>query len=450
MAILINILTALIAIFVVIIIHECGHFWVARAVGVKVLRFSIGFGKALWSRQAKSGTTYAIGVLPLGGYVKMLGEGDEVVKGKDASSAFNSKPVWARMAITLAGPLANFILAMVLFWCVYMGGMTHIKPVIGQVTPSSYAAKAGLRAGDEFISVAGQQTRNWQRVMMQLISQAGESDVFVTVKNIKTGRISNHRLDLASWGLKDKRPDVLKGLGLVPFAPAIPTIVDRVSKDSPASRAGVIKGDKIIAVQGAKVSDWQQVVMKIGSLPDKKITVSVLRSGGVKQLTVHTGVVQHGGRRVGFLGVVVKAPEWPANQLYHENFSVFSAFVPAWKQTLGLISFNAVVLHKMVTGNISVATLGGPISIFQNAGRASEAGVAIYIGFVAFISVALGFINLLPIPILDGGHFVLQLIELIFRKPVPMRFQYSMLMVGLFIILLVMVQATVNDISRMF
>lgn len=451
MSLVIAILAAILAIFSVVIVHEYGHFLMARLMGVRVLRFSIGFGKALWSRTSKKGTEFVIAILPLGGYVKMLGEGDDAPPEDLIRYAYNHKPVYARMAIILAGPLMNFLFAIFLFWIIFLAGVTHIKPVVGQVAPQSIAAQGGLKAGDAIEKIDGRKTNSWQRVVMAIIARMGDKGhMHVIVKPKESTRSKTLFLPLNNWVIKKRRPDFFKSIGVVPFRPKFPTVIDEVLRNSPAQKGGLRKGDKVVAINGEKKEDMLAVIQIIKMHPGENVRLTILRHGKQRTLTIRTGVEKQKGERVGYLGFMVKAPAWPPSMVAKEDFSVLTAWVPAVEQTWMLTSFNVVVLAKMIIGKISVYTLGGPISIFHTAGKASRHNYRVYIGFIAFISVALGFINLLPIPGLDGGHFVFQLIEAVFRRPVPERIQVVCFKIGILLLILLMLQATFNDLNRLF
>lgn len=451
MSVVISILAAILAIFSVVIIHECGHFFVARLMGVRVLRFSIGFGKALWSKTTKAGTEFVIAILPLGGYVRMLGEGDNAPPEDLVRYAYNRKPVLARMAIILAGPLMNFLFAIFLFWIIFLSGVAHIKPTVGQVLPNSIAAQGGLKAGDVIKSIDGRKTNSWQRVVMGIITHMGDKGhMRITVMSVSHTQSKTLYLPLKNWTVKKRRPDFFKSLGIVPFRPKIPAVVDKVLNNSPAEKGGLRKGDRIIAINGKKKDNMLAVIQVIQSNPGKNVHLTILRGGKQRYLTMRAGVEKQKGQQVGFLGFMTKAPKWPSDMILRQNFSVFSAWVPAVEQTWMLTSFNAVVLAKMIIGKISLHTLGGPITIFHTAGKASQRNYRVYIGFIAFISVTLGFINLLPIPGLDGGHFLFQLIEVVFRRPVPERIQGVCVRIGIVLLIFLMLQATFNDISRLF
>lgn len=441
---------AIVAIFGVIILHELGHFLVARIFKIKILRFSIGFGKALWKRTSKKGTEYIFALLPLGGYVKMLGEGDEVTSPEEAGRAYNKKPVLVRMAVVIAGPVANLLIAVVAFWCVYLIGIDHVKPVVGNVIPHSIAAQAGLKPGDELVAADGVPTYNWQRMMMAMVAHVGNKhDMVLTIKPANTTITRTRILVMNHWKIDQRNPDFFRSVGIIPYQPKAIPIVLKVMPNSPA--VGRLQPqDRIIAINGKPIDDWGVLVETIRQLPNQKVMLTIVRNQQRQQIELQVGAHTQGNKTLGYLGVLSQSPPWPANQIHTEKYSIFQAWMPALSQTWLMTKFNFLVLVKMISGKISIHTLGGPVTVFQAAGEATLAGFQVYLGFIGFISLTIGFINLLPIPGLDGGHLLFQLIEVIFRRPVPERIQMIGLSVGMVFLIFLMVQATINDIIRLF
>lgn len=451
MNLLIAIVGAIVAIFSVIILHELGHFVVARLFGIKILRFSIGFGKALWKRRAKNGTEYIFALLPLGGYVKMLGEGEEITSPEDAAKAYNKKPVWVRMLVVAAGPVVNFLIAVVAFWGVYLIGIEHIRPVVGSVVPHSIVAQAGLRSGDVLTKADGVRVYNWQRVMMALVSHMGDKhDMSLTVQSLGSSQQRTYVLKLNHWKINQRNPDFFKSIGLTPYQPKIEPVIASVIPDSPGAAAGLQAGDRIVAIAGKAIHDWSALVQIIKTLPNKRVVLSILRHHQTQNMTVKIGSEKQNDKVIGYVGILSESPRLPADLIHTEKYSFFQAWVPAVMQSWMLTRFNFLVLAKMITGKISMHALGGPVTVFQAAGEASLAGFKVYLGFIGFISLTIGFINLLPIPGLDGGHLLFQMIEGIFRRPVPDKIQMIGLSIGMVFLIFLMVQATINDIMRLF
>ncbi len=444
-----SLLGALLAILLVILVHELGHFSVARWCGIKIQRFSIGFGKVLWKRKDKQGTEYTVCLLPLGGYVKMLGEGSEAVVVSDRTFAFNQKSLWARAAVVLAGPLVNFIFAIFLFWIVLQIGVEHVRPVIGQVATSSIAANAGLGAGDELKQVGSIKIQGWQSVLMALIFHLGDQDhlpvVVQTQQSVKT-----YQLALHDWVVNQDNPLLLESLGITPYQPKIPPIVAAVEPNSPAASLNLKAGDRIVGVNHKSMNDWIEITRFLQTHPDQSIVLGVQQGSAVRWQKVNLSHFKIAPNKiVGYLGVRVQAPEWPAEMKQWRQYSAWSALPAAIQQTRDLTFFNLVVLLKMLSAKISLHNLSGPISIFTTAGNAFKIGLTAYLSFIAFVSISLGFINLLPIPCLDGGHLMFFLVEGVRGRPLAERYQRLLMRIGLLCIVLLMTQAIINDLLRL-
>lgn len=452
MHLLVAIIGAVFAVFLIILLHELGHFAAARFCGIHVVRFSLGFGKALWKHVSKkTGTEYVLAILPLGGYVKMLGEGEETVLPEETDHSYNGKALWQRMIVVLAGPFVNVLLAIIAFYFAYLMGVVHIKPIVGRVAPNSIAAKAGVTSGDEIIKVGNKVTQNWQQVLLALVQSVGDhGQLSLTVKPKNTDQYKVHQLNLASWQVDQRKPQFLASLGLQPYQPKLVPIVGKVMPHSPAEKAGIQKGDRVLAVNQAPVTDWLALVKWVRQHPNQSTTLLIRRGDSRQRLPIQIGAQQANGKAEGRLGLMVEAPEIPANMIRHEHFSWLSAWVPAVKQTGQLFKLNVIVTAKLLTGKVSVKSLGGPVAIFKAAGEATQLGWQDYLGFIAFISLAIAYLNLLPIPGLDGGHFLFQVIEGLIRRPVPEKVQTVGLSIGMIFLVFLMVQATINDLLRLF
>ncbi|PIZ03859.1 MAG: RIP metalloprotease RseP [Gammaproteobacteria bacterium CG_4_10_14_0_8_um_filter_38_16] len=451
MSILISILGAVFAFFLVVLVHEYGHFIVARWMGIKVLRFSIGFGRPLFLHRAKSGVEYAIGFLPLGGYVKMqdaFSPEDESVGSKGV--AFEKKSVWVRAAVVVAGPLANIILAMLFFTVIYIIGVTHLKPIVSSVMPNSIAARAHLNSNDEIIQAGSWQTRDWTDVVMQLIMHVGDKKpLMIMASSLKTHRKSIYALALQHWKFNPAKPDILSSIGIKPYFPIIPAVVGSILPHSPAQKSTLRLNDRVLRIDHHWVASWQSLVQWVAKHPNQRVLLTVLRDHHKINLFVKIGARKKNKKLTGYLGVAPKTPVISNLLKTQQQYSVFKAGFPAFEQTKRWVIFHFVIIKQMLLGHISLKALSGPISIFETAGSASLAGITAYLQFIAFISVVLGVINILPIPALDGGHLLFCVIEGVTRRPIPMRLQVLLINLGVIFLVTLMVYATMNDFIRL-
>lgn len=448
--VLISTLAFLIAIGILVTFHEFGHFWVARRLGVKVLRFSVGFGKPLITWQDKHKTEYVIAAIPLGGYVKMVDEREGPVLTEHLPYAFNRKPISSRIAIVLAGPLFNFIFAILAYWLMFMIGIKGVIPLIGEVKPDSIAMQAGLVAGEEIVTVDHQPTNTWQQVNKQLMVRIGDKNLLQIETKEKSGIIRTHFLDLSQWELKGDKPDLLYGLGILPYELPIFPRISEVVYDEPAMHAGIMSGDVILAVNGKAINHWKDFTDITTHSINQPLKITVLRAGNEVTLTATPRAKEAtNGEVVGFLGLVVKPQKLPDTMLRKEHLDPVHAFIAAIQKTQEYIAISFTIIGKMITGNIGLHALSGPITIAQGAGATLVVGFQYYLSFLALISISLGVLNLLPIPILDGGHLLFYVIELIIRKPVPERIQMIGFKIGLIVLLFLMVVAFYNDLLRL-
>lgn len=439
---------AVVALFTIVLLHEYGHFIVARWCGVRVLRFSIGFGKPIWRRVGRDGIEYQIGILPLGGYVKMLDEhsSDESDLPPDA---FPKAALWKRFLIVVAGPMMNLVIAFVMFVMIGLLGVMQVKPVIGKVQASSIAAKAGFQSRDEFLSVADESTSTWQAVMMNFAVHSGdEHPINVTVR--RHGHAQSLQLPMAQVVLASRDTDLFAVLGFKPFVPTSAPRVSQVLPGSVAKKAGVEPGDEILSFAGHLTPDWPTLVSVIKASRGKTGELLFKRSGVLHRETITLGSLTYKGKQQGFFGVRGQAPAYPAEYLRHQRLSLWQSIPAACIHTWRLVEMNARMLYKLVVGSISTEMLGGPISVFKAAGQATLAGVAVYLRFIAFISVTIGFVNILPIPGLDGGHIMYQLFELILRRPVRVATQQVGTVIGFALLIVIMIQATWNDVLSLW
>ena len=438
----------IIAIGILVAVHEWGHFWVARRLGVKVLQFNIGFGKPLWSRVDSKGTKYVIAAIPLGGYVRMLDERIDVVKPEDRHCTFNSKTVPQRMAVFAAGPLVNLIFAACVMYVVFLLGVATVKPIVGSVTENSVAAQAGLPAGVKIVAVGGRQTRDWEAVNFELIAHIGDPSVTIGVEDPNTLARRTHMLRVADWEFDPSKTSTLQFLGILPYRPPTTTEIAWIADNSPAERAGLQINDKIVELAGTSSLNWSQIVGVIAQRPGVAVDLVVERAGERVPLAVTVGEHPHRAA-AGYLGIVPKSHPWPEQYRYLHQYGVFGSLLEATAYTWRLIALSVEMVGKFITGDVSVKNLSGPIAIAQGAGTSAEYGLEYFLKFMALISVNLGIINLLPLPVLDGGHLLYHCIELLRGKPVSEQAQAIGFRIGAALLLTLMSIAIINDILRL-
>ena len=435
---------------VLVTIHEYGHFWVARRCGVKVLRFSIGFGKALFRWHDRHGTEFVVAAIPLGGYVKMLDEREGEVAPELLPMSFNRQPVTRRIAIVAAGPIANFLLAIVLFWAIFVSGISGVAPIIGAIKPDSPAAVAGLAEGQEIVAIDGDETPTWQAVDERLMRRLGESGPLqVSVKRPDTDAVQQVTVQLDNWLAGQEVPDMIGSLGIELWRPRGEPVIERLMPNGPAERAGLKVGDRIEAANGEAMPDWQTWLDYVRARPEQLLKLSVLR--GEERLDIEVTPerkVDESGKAYGLVGLVGTI-KWPESMERSFSYSPLSAVVPALKRTWTMSVVTLESIKKMILGMISPKNLSGPIKIAKVATASAQLGWEPYVAFLAFFSVSLGVLNLLPIPVLDGGHILFALPELITGKPLPEKVQAFGQQIGLFIIVGVMLLALYNDLLRL-
>ncbi len=446
-----TILWFLIALGVLVTFHEFGHFYVARRCGVKVLRFSVGFGKSLYGWKDRHGTEFTLAAIPLGGYVKMLDEREGEVPSAELPYAFTRKSVWQRIAIVAAGPVANFMLAVVLFWALLLPGVTELAPVVGKVEPGSLAARAGLEAGQEIIAVDGVATPTRTAMNRQLLKRLGESGLLsFTVKYPGSNLQYESEAQLQEWLQGVEEPDPIKGLGFTFFQPEIEVVLDQVVEGSPAAAAGLHSGDRVLSADGVPMQDWPQWVNYVRARPGQAMQLTIEREGQTLEVELTPKeVMGDNGEPFGRVGVSPVIPEWPEEMLREYDYSLIGAFIGAVDKTWETSHFVLVSVKKLILGQISTKNLSGPITIAKVAGASAKAGWMNYIGFLALLSVSLGVFNLLPIPVLDGGHLLYYMVETVKGSPVSDRLQMLGYQMGLFVIVGVMALALYNDLVRL-
>jgi regulator of sigma E protease len=440
----------ILALLLLILVHEYGHFLVARWCGVKVLRFSFGFGKVLASWKDKRGTEYALSLIPLGGYVKMLDESEGDVAENERHLAFNHQPIWARIAIVLAGPLFNFLFAFVALWLVLVIGVTSLAPIIQDVRPGSIAAQAGLTAKQEITAINGHPVMSWRDVLYALMPHVGTNKPLpMSVISHIDGKTKQLMFSLGDWQLNEKKPDVLKSLGIVPFVPTIPPVVGDVIDESPARSAGLRTGDEITSVDGRAIKDWLALVDEVRQRPHQRMVLSVMREGHAKTLVIHTGSTIHYGREEGVLGVRSLPIHGSSYGVRLQREPPLRAASLAFDQTMVLTGATFAFIGRIIMGQLPLQSISGPVGIAQGAGESARSGLPYYLSFLALVSISLGVLNVLPIPLLDGGHLLYYLIELIRRRPMSDGLQSMGMYLGFVFLIAMTFIALKNDITRL-
>lgn len=443
-----SILAFLVAIAILVAFHEFGHFWTARRLGVKVRRFSIGFGKPLlvW-RRGPDQTEYAISAIPLGGYVQMLDEREGTVPAEERHRAFNTQPLWRRTLIVAAGPVANFLLAILIYWCVFVVGTAEVRPVVGEVTDGSAAAAAAFERGDEIRAIGNRETPSWDRVLMALMDY-GLDDAVVPVR-VRTddGAQRQRQLDLSGLGRLGDDPDLLGEIGLAPWRPRLPARIGELVDGGAAEQAGLAAGDRIVAVSDESVDGWRSLVEALESRAGESVTVTIQRDRSERDVSV---ALNSADNERGVLGVRPDVPDGAFEEMVHTvRYGPVDALGRAVGDTWRTGALTVEVLGKIVTGEASVKNLSGPINIAQYAGDTAASGLASYVKFLALISISLGVVNLLPIPILDGGHLLYFAAEAIKGSPVSETAQAIGQQLGIVMLVLLMGLAIFNDLVRL-
>ncbi|PKH54937.1 zinc metallopeptidase RseP [Shewanella sp. Choline-02u-19] len=450
-----NLGSFIVALGILIAAHEYGHFWVARKCGVKVERFSIGFGKAIFRRTGKDGTEYVLAMIPLGGYVKMLDERVDDVPEALKDQAFNRKNVWQRIAIVSAGPIANFIFAIIALYAMYLIGVPAIKPIIDSTIVGSPAAQIIVKEPLQVLSVGGQKVKDWEEVNLALAGHIGDKQVNISVAPLSRleGTLSGEQtytLDTSEWKFDPEKELPITAIGLGMYRPQILPTLALVSEDGAAGLAGIEVGDILVAVDGERYTEWTQFVNLIQQSANKSVDLTVRRDG--EQLTLKVTPKSRenaAGQIEGVIGVAPTSEPWPENMKLQLEYGFIDSFPIAVDKTWQLVSVSIKMIGKLLTGDISVKNLSGPISIAQGAGNSANVGLVYFLGFLALISVNLGIINLLPLPVLDGGHLLYYFVEVITGRPVPEKVQEIGFRIGAAMLLTLMSVALFNDFSRL-
>ena len=443
-----NLVSFIVAIGVLVTIHEYGHYKVAIMSGVYVKRFSIGFGKPLYSWFNKDGTEFVVASIPLGGYVRMLDSRLDEVTADNEAQAFDKKPVGKRIAVVAAGPLANLFFAVFALWIMYLVGVPEVKPIIGDIVADSPIANSGIKAEQQIVEINGNSTETWQQINLELMDSIGDNQLSMSVQSQGQSYARTHTVDLSNWQFDPEKGNLIQALGIVPFTPEILPRIAHVAKDTPAARAGLQVGDQIVAYNKIEPFDWIKLSGWIKQNPHEQLHLVIERNNQIEELILTIGVRESNGEQTGYLGIAPQLAQWPEHLRFEHSFGLFESLQQAVIKTWRLIAVSFSMIEKLITGDVSYKSLSGPISIAQGAGQSAGLGVVYFLSFLALISVNLGIINLLPLPVLDGGHLVYYLIEFVSGKPVPEKVQEIGFRIGAFIIFMLMSVAILNDLSR--
>jgi len=439
------------AIALLVVFHEYGHYWVARRCGVKVLRFSLGFGKVLYSKRFRgSATEWTLSAIPLGGYVKMLDEREGEVMPDELAMAFNRKPVLQRMAIVVAGPLANFLLAIALYWMVFVLGVPGLKPIVGEITPASPAAYAQLQTGETIVSIDGETIPSWQELRWRLLDKALQQST-IGIEGINASGITlYHQLDLSSISAKDLDGEFLDKVGLKLFRPVLLPVIGKMTADGVAQAAGVREGDVVLRADGVAVAHWEDLVRVVSAHPGRSVTLDIQRGEQMLSITLTPRSTVEAGVTVGKIGAGPKVNEAEWQALLNEvSYGPVEAMQQSLRKTWDTSIISLKMLGKMVLGQVSMKNLSGPLTIADFAGQSAHMGLVAYLGFLALVSVSLGVLNLLPVPLLDGGHLLYYVAELIKGSPVSEQAWEVGQKIGIAVLGTLMIFALYNDVNRL-
>lgn len=440
----------LLAIAVLVVVHELGHYLAARACGVRVLRFSVGFGRTLWSRRfGADRTEWAICAIPLGGYVKMLDEREGDVPEAEKPRAFNRQTVEKRIAIVFAGPLANFLLALGVYWLVFMSGVDELQPVIDTPPAASSAAVAGLSRGDRILKVGEVDVPTWQALRLRILDQGLDAQIAPLKVLAANGAERQVMLDLSAMDRDNLEKDYLAALGLAPERPRLPSVVGSVIPDGPAALAGIAVGDHITRIDEQWVGHWGEVVNTVRANPGRVITLHYTRGGESFEAVVLVGQATEGGQTIGRIGMGPRLDPTRNKNLIRVHYNPIEAIGQSLAITWDTTRLSLSVMWKMLWGEVSWRNLSGPVAIADYAGRSASLGPSAYVRFIALVSISLGIVNLLPIPVLDGGHLMYYFAELIRRKPVSEEAMAIGQKIGFGLLIMLMAFALFNDINRL-
>ncbi|MBK1692316.1 RIP metalloprotease RseP [Ectothiorhodospira mobilis] len=451
MSLLVSIAAFVVAIGILVTVHEFGHYWVARRCGVKVLRFSVGFGRPLWRRVAgRDDTEYVLGSIPLGGYVKMLDEREDPVPEGERHRAFNRQTVGRRIAIVAAGPMANFLFAIAAFALMYSLGVSGVKPVVGAVEPATVAAAADLAPRDELLAVGDTRVRTWEQAAVALLDEGMDGGSLALRVRTGDGAEAVRRLDLdGRRHLLSGEGSVLDKLGIRPWRPWSEPVLGELVEDGAAARAGLRPGDRILEADGQPIQDWNDWVAYVQSRPDRDLRLRILRDGRELGVTLHTDAVMEEGGSVGRIGAYPRVDQAAAEAMRvvirHDPFTaVWLGLERTWEMS----ALTLRVMARLITGDAALSNIAGPVSIAEYAGTSALIGVTAFLGFLGLVSLSLGIINLMPIPVLDGGHLLYYAVELVKGSPVSETVEAVGQRIGLALIAMLMTLALYNDFMR--
>ncbi|UTW10295.1 RIP metalloprotease RseP [Marinobacterium rhizophilum] len=450
MSILHTLLATLVTLGLLVTIHEWGHFWVARRCGVKVLRFSVGFGKPLWSRRDRQGTEFVVAAIPLGGYVRMLDEREEAVPEALRAQAFNNKPLWARSAIVAAGPVVNLLFAVLAYWFMYVSGVNTVAPVIGQVLPGTPAYEAGVEPGGEVVGLDAHSLQSWEELNLRLASHIGESRTLqLRVRYTDGASPVTYPLRLDAWQVDVERESPLRAIGLRPYQPPVPAVIGQLLPDGQAAAAGLQTGDRVLSIDGVAIADWMALVERVRASADTSLQLVVDRNGSRIAIELRPQLRESEDGPIGYIGAGVQPVNWPSELERTLRYGPVEALGVAVSKTGQMIGLTLESIWKMLEGVISVKNLSGPITIAKVAGASAASGLESFVSFLAYLSISLGVLNLLPIPMLDGGHLFYYGLEALRGKPVSERVQMFGLRIGMALLFTLMAVAIVNDLMRL-
>jgi regulator of sigma E protease len=439
------------AIALLVVFHEYGHYWVARRCGVKVLRFSLGFGRIIYQKKfAGSDTEWVISAIPLGGYVKMLDEREGEVAPEELNQAFNRKPVLQRMAIVAAGPIANFLLAIVLYWVLMMHGLPGLKPTLGVVPTGTPASAAQLHAGETIVSIDGVAIPSWQELHWELLNLALKQGEVKIEALSDHGTTLFHSLNLGALQARDLDGAFMDKLGLHLYQPVILPVIGKLTEGGVAQLAQLQEGDQVLRADGIPVTSWSALVDVVRMHPGLSVQLDIQRANQMLSIKLTPQAVTESGKSVGKIGAAPKVDKSVFDALMVEvSYSPLDAFVHAWNKTWDTSVISLKMLGKMVLGEVSMKNISGPITIADYAGQSAHMGWVAYLGFLALISISLGVLNLLPVPLLDGGHLLYYVAELVKGSPVSEQAWEIGQKIGIALLGTLMVFAVYNDINRL-